>query len=100
MNNTGRTLLALFAGAAAGAVLGILFAPDKGSETRRKIADSTGRLTDSIKESAEEGMNTLSEVKDKVYSKAEELSGKVQEMVGQGKTEAERFRNSMEQPQV
>ncbi|MFT5217725.1 MAG: gas vesicle protein [Glaciecola sp.] len=38
-NNTGTTLLALLTGAAIGAGVGILFAPDKGSKTRGKIKD-------------------------------------------------------------
>ena len=38
-NNTGNTLLALLAGAAVGKGIGILFAPDKGSKTRKKIRD-------------------------------------------------------------
>jgi gas vesicle protein len=37
-NNTGQTVLALLAGAALGAGLGILYAPDKGTKTRDKIA--------------------------------------------------------------
>jgi gas vesicle protein len=37
--NTGKTVLALMAGAAIGAGVGILFAPDKGSRTREKIKD-------------------------------------------------------------
>ena len=36
-SNTGQTLLALLTGAAIGAGLGILYAPDKGSKTRSKI---------------------------------------------------------------
>lgn len=38
-NNTGNTLLAILTGAAIGAGIGILFAPDKGSKTRGKIKD-------------------------------------------------------------
>jgi gas vesicle protein len=47
---TDKFLLGLLAGVAAGAVLGILLAPDKGSETRRKIMDKGGELADGIKE--------------------------------------------------
>ena len=37
--NTGKVLLGVLAGVAVGATLGILFAPDKGSNTRRKITE-------------------------------------------------------------
>lgn len=36
--NAGKLIAGILAGAAAGAILGILFAPDKGEETRHKIA--------------------------------------------------------------
>jgi gas vesicle protein len=41
MNRTGKVVIGLLTGAATGAILGILFAPDKGSETRRKISQRT-----------------------------------------------------------
>jgi gas vesicle protein len=39
MSDNGNTFLGLLAGTAIGAVLGILFAPDKGINTRQRITD-------------------------------------------------------------
>lgn len=44
-----KILVGFLAGAAVGALAGILFAPDKGSNTRRKIADKSGDIKDSVK---------------------------------------------------
>lgn len=49
-NNSGKLVGALLLGAAVGGLLGILFAPDKGSETRKKISSKGNELTDSVKE--------------------------------------------------
>jgi gas vesicle protein len=47
---TSKLLLGILAGVAVGAAIGILLAPDKGSETRKKIMDKSGELADGIKE--------------------------------------------------
>jgi gas vesicle protein len=49
MDNTTKILAAFAAGALAGAALGILFAPDKGSETRRKISEEGRKIAGSMK---------------------------------------------------
>lgn len=48
-SSTGKTLIALASGAAIGAVLGILFAPDKGEKTRQKIKDKYNDLEKDMK---------------------------------------------------
>ena len=49
MKNSGNIIGALLLGAAVGAVIGILVAPDKGSETRKKLLNGAGDLADNLK---------------------------------------------------
>ncbi|MCY4780855.1 YtxH domain-containing protein [Sphingobacterium sp. UT-1RO-CII-1] len=68
MNENGKIVTALLAGLAAGAVLGLLFAPDKGSETRDKISDSLSDLGDELKERADEQFGQLNDLKEKIVT--------------------------------
>ncbi len=63
MNKTGKIVTAVAAGAAAGAILGVLFAPDKGSETRRKISDQGKKISDGVKDKFRNGKEKLNELK-------------------------------------
>ena len=55
MNTKGKILTAIAVGAAVGGILGVLFAPDKGSETRKKMAERGKKISEDLKEKMEEG---------------------------------------------
>ena len=49
-----KFVLALFGGVAAGLALGVLFAPDKGSKTRKNLSSTAKDFVDRIISKAEE----------------------------------------------
>ncbi|WP_424492797.1 YtxH domain-containing protein [Salinimicrobium sp. GXAS 041] len=61
MANTGSTFLALLTGAAIGAGLGMLYAPDRGEETRRKIGENARRTQDNLNRQYRETSTNLTQ---------------------------------------
>ena len=49
MKNSSKVLIALGVGLAIGGVLGVLFAPEAGSETRKKVAEEGKKFADNLK---------------------------------------------------
>lgn len=76
-----KLLAGVLLGAAAGAALGILFAPDKGSATRKKIAKKGSDLTNTIKKR----FNALGEALSEKY---DDIQEDAQEMIEKGKKKA------------
>lgn len=74
MKTSSKILAAVAAGIAAGAVLGILFAPDKGSETRRKINEKGKKFADDVKDKFSKGKEKFNEFKEDFEKKAKEAA--------------------------
>lgn len=72
MNTLAKIAIAAGAGLVAGGVLGVLFAPDKGENTRKKITDSGKKLTDNVKEK-------MSSLKVNIRSKADAVKEGMEE---------------------
>ncbi len=67
----GDSLFALIAGAAAGLILGLLFAPEKGEETRRKVKAAAANGWDEFVDAADEGWDKAKETFEDVKEGAE-----------------------------
>lgn len=71
-NSNSNTALGVLAGLAVGTALGLLFAPDKGSKTRKKIAEETSKSLDAMK-------TKLNNISTAVSHKADDLAYSVSE---------------------
>lgn len=97
MSKGSSSLLAFVIGAATGAILGILYAPDKGSNTRDKLTYQLDKYKKQLEELLEDLINgkveissTAKEEGQKVVSearqKAERLLSDVDDLIGQIKS--------------
>ena len=88
--SSGKVLLGLLAGITAGALAGIMFAPAKGSKTRRRIIkrgdDYAEGLKDKFNEFVEHITEKFEQVKEEVTSFAEEKMAKSEESDKNAKT--------------
>lgn len=85
-SNASNTVVALIAGAAIGAGLGLLFAPDKGSETRKKIKNKFKKGKEDLSEKYEEFIDNL---KGKVAKAERKFDDSLDQLVSEGKEKTE-----------
>jgi gas vesicle protein len=80
--SSGKVLLGVLAGVAAGALIGVLFAPDKGSATRSKISKKGEDYADSLKDKFDEFI-------DGITSKFEKAKEDISDFAHDGNVKAE-----------
>lgn len=89
MNSTSKIIVSTLAGVGAGVLIGLLFAPDKGTETRRKIADGYNDLGDNLKTKFADLVDTVKSeygnAKDKANDLYNKASGQTASMKGEAK---------------
>lgn len=91
--SSGKVLLGVLAGVAVGATLGILFAPDKGSATRKKISDKGDDYADELEEKFNEFINGITEKFQKVKEEATRIAANGKQKVEESMDEADTVLN-------
>ena len=87
-------VVALLAGLAVGAVLGVLFAPDSGKNTREKISDKALDLADNAKDSLHSIQDKLSYGKDSLVNLKDRVVETVKTKVDSASQEFKEFKDN------
>jgi len=77
--STGKIIAGVLAGAAAGIIAGILIAPDKGSETRKKIIKRGNNISDAFKDSWGNISEAITNKYEKIKNDALELMDEMEQ---------------------
>jgi len=88
-----NTLMAFLAGAAAGAILGVLYAPDKGSVTREKLAAKLGDYKDKL----EKYLSELTNPAETENHQTSEAKSQSQKVVTEAKDKAQRLLDDVDE---
>lgn len=74
--SSGKVVLGLLAGVAAGAIAGLLFAPSKGSDTRKKIAKKGKNYEKKLKKKFSENIDRANKKFEKIKTEVTDFAQK------------------------
>lgn len=93
--DNGKVLLGVLAGVAAGATLGILFAPDSGANTRKKIARKGEDYANNLKDKYNGVIDSLGHEVDMFKDEMNELVASGKSKLEEEKTKANNVKNDI-----
>lgn len=79
MTSTTKVVLGIIGAAAAGAVIGMLLAPEKGSDIRKKVKDAANDWACQLADLFAEGKSEISNLKDKAARKAKDFANQAED---------------------
>ena len=77
MNNTNKILTAVGAGIVVGTIVGVLFAPEKGSETRKKISGQGKKIVEDVQNKFRSGRNKFNDLADDLLQATREKGERI-----------------------
>jgi gas vesicle protein len=87
---TDKVVLGILGGVAAGALLGILFAPEKGTKTRKRVLDKSNDYADELKDKLDTLLGSMTNKYEKIWKEGENLlsqgKSKFEDMKSEGKS--------------
>ena len=88
-----KIILGVLGGVAVGALLGVLFAPDKGDKTRKKIIDKSNDYADELKDKLDTLLGTINRKYEKIWKEGESL-------IAEGKSRFYDVKNEINNPNI
>jgi gas vesicle protein len=79
MTSTTKVILGIIGAAAAGAVIGMMLAPEKGSDIRQRVKDAANDWACQLADLFAEGKSEFNNLKNKAARKAKDMAGQAQD---------------------
>lgn len=75
----GKVLLGILAALGVGTLLGVLFAPDKGTETRKKITKKTNEFSEELNAKVTEAVSSVNEKMETLKDEASRMAANIKQ---------------------
>ncbi len=95
MNSNAKTILGIMAAGAVGVAIGMLLAPQKGSDIRLSMKDKMDDIQDTLYDLVDSGKEFVKSSADKFNDVKDEITSKASDLKNEAKGEANKYKSSM-----